>query len=323
MTSAARGLLLALLLACHPAHAQKAPVRTIGILTPGGESYAATIAGLRDGLRAARLEEGKHFVLHIRDVKGDLREAEVAARTFEDEKVALLCTFSTSTTLAAKSGTRSVPIAFYAGTDPVTVGLVESYSKPGGRFTGVHGHATDLTGKRLQMLRDMVPRLRRVVTFYNPENRAARQSLELGRLAARQLDIEVIERPVRSIEALRAALDAMHPGEADGVMHVSDSMITSDVDHLVEAARKLKLATLFQDKEVVKRGALASYGLSYYAIGRQLGKTVERLLKGARPAELPVEQVDRVEFVVNLKTAKALGLVIPPSVRNRADEVIE
>lgn len=323
MMSATRGLVLALLVGCHAANAQTPPVPTIGILTPGGESYAATIAGLRDGLREARLEEGKHFILHIRDVKGDLRAAETAARTFEDEKVSLLCTFSTSTTLAAKRGTRTVPIAFYAGTDPVSVGLVESYSKPGGRFTGVHGRATDLTAKRLQMLRDMVPGLRRVVTFYNPENEAARRSLDLGRRAARQLNIEVVERPVRSIAELRAALTALHRGEVDGVLHVSDAMITSDADYIVQVAGKLKLATLFQDKEVVKRGALASYGLSYYAIGRQLGKTIERLLKGARPAELPVEQVDRVEFVLNLNTAKALGLVVPQSIRARADEIIE
>ena len=323
MVPAARRLLLALLLACHAAHAQQPSVRTIGILTPGGESYGATIAGLRDGLRETGFEEGKHFVLHIRDVKGDLRAAEAAARTFEDENVSLLCTLSTSTTLAAKRGTRRVPIAFYAGTDPVTVGLVESYSKPGGRFTGVHGQATDLTAKRLQMLRDILPRMRRVVTFYNPENEVARRSLDLGRRAARQLNIEVVERPVRSIEELRAALRALHPGEVDAVLHVSDAMITSDADYIVQMADKLKLATLFQDKEVVKRGALASYGLSYYAIGRQLSKTVERLLKGARPADIPVQQVDRVEFVVNLKTAKALGLVLPQSIRSRADEIIE
>jgi ABC-type uncharacterized transport system substrate-binding protein len=323
MVLAARGLLLALLMACHALHAQSAPVPTIGVLTPGGLSYDATIAGLRDGLREANLAEGKHFVLHIRDVKGDLRAAEAAARTFEDEKVSLLCTFSTSTTLAAKRGTRRVPIAFYAGTDPVTVGLVDSYAKPGGRFTGVHGQATDLTAKRLQMMRDMLPRMRRVVSFYNPDNEAARRSLDLGRRAAQQLNIEVIERPVRSIEELRAALNALRRGEADGVMHVSDAMITSDADYIVQVAGKLKLATLFQDKEVVKRGALASYGLSYYAIGRQLSKTVERLLKGARPGELPVEQVDRVEFVVNLKTANALGLVLPESIRSRADEIIE
>ena len=106
-------------------------------------------------------------------------------------------------------------------------------------------------------------------------------------------------------------------------MHVSDAMITSDADYIVQVAAKLKLATLFQDKEVVRRGALASYGVSYYAIGRQLSKTVERLLKGARAAELPVEQVDRGEFALNLATAKALGIVVPQSIRNRADEIIE
>ena len=295
----------------------------MGVLLQGGSSFASAVAGLQDGLRELGLEEGKQVIFHVRDVKGDLKSIEAAARSLEDERVHLICTLATSTTLAAKRATKSVPLVFYAGTDPVAVGLVESFRKPGGRLTGIYGRVTDLTAKRLELLKDMVPRLRRVVTFYNPDNLAARQSLMIARDAARQLKIELLERPVASIEELRAGLRALRPGEADAHLHVSDAMMTSQADLIIQTATAKRLPTMFQDKESVARGALASYGLSYYTIGRLLAKNVQRVLLGADPGALPVEQLDRLEFVINLKTAKAVGLTIPQSVLARADEVIQ
>jgi len=221
-----------------------------------------------------------------------------------------------------KQSTKSVPIVFYAGTDPVTVGLVESFPRPGGRLTGVYSQTTDLTGKRLERLK-MVPRLRRVVTFYNPDNPSARQSLMIGRDAARQLKVEVIERPVTSLEELRAGLRALRPGEVDGYLHASDASMTSYADVIVDALRAKRVPFILQDRESVVRGALASYGLSYYAGGRLISKYVHRVLLGANPADLPVEQMNRLLLVINLKTAKAMGLTIPPSLLARIDEIIE
>jgi putative ABC transport system substrate-binding protein len=303
---------------------QAQPARTyrVGVLIQGGSAVSSVI-GLRDGLRELGLEEGKQVVFHVRDVKGDLKAVEAAARSLEDEKVDLICAISTSTTLASKRATKSVPIVFYAGSDPVAIGLVESFRKPGRRLTGIYGWTTDLTAKRLELLREIVPRLRRVVTFYNPNNRSAQQAMTVARDAARQLKVELLERPVASIEELRAGLRALRPGQADAHLHVSDAMMTSQADLIIQTAAAKKLPTMFQEKEAVDRGALASYGISYYAIGRLLTKHVQRILLGTDPGDLPIEQVDRLHFVINLKTARAIGLTIPQSVLARADDVIQ
>lgn len=321
--SALTGLLiLALLAAPLAAEAQQARVYRVGVILQGGP-YSEAVDGLRDGLRELGFDEGKQFVLEVRDTRGDLKSVETAAGSFEAQKVDLIYALATSTTLAVKRATKSVPIVFYAGTDPVAVGLVASFRKPGGRFTGVHGQFSDLTAKRLELLKAMAPKVRRVVAFYNPDNPAARRSAEILRDAARQLKVELVERRVASVEELRAALRALRPGEVDGLAYVADAMVTSQVDLVIEAARTKRLPTIFQDRGSVVRGALASYGESYYTIGRLSAKHVQRVLLGADPGTLPVEQLDRLHFVINLKTAKAIGLTIPQSVLARADEVIE
>jgi putative ABC transport system substrate-binding protein len=205
----------------------------------------------------------------------------------------------------------------------VAVGLVESIRKPGGRLTGIYSRFTDLAAKQLQLLKEMVPSLRRVVTFYSPDNPAAQQSVKIARDAARQLKVELLERPVASVEKLRAGLRALRPGEADAYYYVSDAMITSQSTLIIDAARAKRLATMFNQRETVAMGALASYGVSYYELGRLSAKHVQRVLLGTDPGVLPVEPVDRLHLVINLKTAKAIGLTIPQSVLARADEVIE
>ncbi|HSE06243.1 MAG TPA: ABC transporter substrate-binding protein [Methylomirabilota bacterium] len=302
--------------------AQPTRLYRVGVVLLGGPQYS-TIDGLRDGLRELGLEEGRQFVFHVRDGKGDGKAVEAAARSLEGEKVDLIVTLTTSVTVATKRATKSVPIVFYAGTDPVSTGLIESFRKPGGRLTGIHRQSTDVTAKRLELLKEMVPRLRRVVTFYRPDNPAAQQSVKIARDAARQLELELIERPVASVEELRAGLRALPPGGADAFLHVSDAMVTSQTELIIENLRAKRLPTMFQERGIVAKGALAAYGESFYAVGRLSAKLVQRVLLGANPGDLPVEQVDRFHFVINLKTAKALGLTIPRSLLIQADEVIE
>jgi putative ABC transport system substrate-binding protein len=315
-------LILALFALPLAGEAQQAPVYRVGVVLQGG-LYFSAVDGLRDGLRELGLEEGKQFVLHVRDSKGDLKSAEAAARSLEGEKVDLIFAVTTSVTLAVKRATKTIPIVFYAGTDPVSEGLVESFRKPGGRITGIAGQGTGLTAKRLELLKEMVPRLRRVVTFYSPDNPVAQQSVKIARHAARQLKVELVERPVASIEELRTGLRVLRPGEADAFFYVSDAMVASQAELIIESARAKRLATMFQERGAVAKGALAAYGESYYTIGRLSAKHVQRVLLGANPGDLPVEQVGRFHFVINLKTAKALGLTIPQSLLIRADEVIE
>jgi putative ABC transport system substrate-binding protein len=303
------------------ARAQQAQLHRIGVVFQGGP-YAAAIDGLRDGLKGLRMLEGRHFVLHVRDVKSDRKAAETVARTLEAEKVDVIYAIGTSIALAVKRATQSVPIVFYAGTDPVGIGLVAGFRKPGGRLTGVHSRLNDLTAKRLELLKVLMPKLARVVTFYDPDNAVSMQSIRRAREASRRLGVELIERKVASVDELRKGLQALQPGQADALLYASDGMVISQSAMVIEAASAKKLAVMLSQQTLVEKGALASYGVSYYVCGRIAAGYIERVLGGANPGDLPIEQINTPHLVINLKAADSLGLSIPQSVLARADEVI-
>jgi putative ABC transport system substrate-binding protein len=281
------------------------------------------VDGLRDGLRELGFIEGKQFVLEIHDTQGDLKAVEEAARNLEQQKVSLIYTLATSVSLAAKQATENIPIVFVAGTNPVTVKLVQSIPAPGGRLTGVQFRATDLTGKRLELLREIVPNLRRVVTFYNPQNLSAIESSKEARKAAQNLGLELIERHVGSIEELQKALQTFRPDEADAYIAISDAMIDSQIQSIIDMARTKCLPTMLYEPGAVAKGGLATYSADFKEIGRVSAKYVRRVLAGTSPSALPVEGIDKVFFVINLKTAKQIGLTIPESILLRANNVIE
>src|SRR5205823_8558022 len=185
-------------------------------------------------LRELEIEEEKQYVLKIRDTKGDLKAAEAAARNLEQEKVDLIYTTRTSVTIAAKRATADIPIVFSAGADPVVLGLVESFAKPGGRLTGVYEPATDLTAKRLEILKEIVPKLRRIVAFYDPRNPVASHSAKLAREEARLRGIEVVERHFASIEELQAGVRAVRAGEVDAFFQLSDAMVISQAQLIID-----------------------------------------------------------------------------------------
>jgi len=294
----------------------------VGVVLEGGPYYAA-IHGLRAGLKELGFEEGKQYILHIRDLKGDLGAVAETARILEREKVDLIYAISTSVSVAVQRATMKIPIVFYAGSDPVDAGLVTSFAKPGGRVTGVHSRNRDLTAKRLEILKAISPKLRHVLTFYDPDNPTAQAYARSAREAAKQLRVELVERPVRSVDDLRSGLREIKPGEVDALFASLDPMVVSQAQLIVDTAKAKKLPTMFYERTSVAAGGLASYGMSYYAVGQLAAKYVHRVLLGTSPADLPVERSDRFELVINLKTAKALGLTIPQSVLGRADEVIQ
>src|SRR5437867_4231930 len=190
-------ILTIILLASVPlAEAQQTKVYRVGVLIPGIAYAYEIVDGLRVGLRELGLEEGKQYVLEIRDTKGDAKAAEEAARNLEQEKVNLIYATRTSVTIAAKRATADIPIVFCAGTDPVVLGLVESFAKPGGRLVGVYEPGTDLTAKRLEILKEIVPKLRRIVTFYDPRSPVGIESSKSAREAAKQLGVELVERHI-------------------------------------------------------------------------------------------------------------------------------
>jgi putative tryptophan/tyrosine transport system substrate-binding protein len=312
----------ALLLAVHPAGAQDATVHRVGIILQGGPWYAV-LDGLRDGLNQLGLVEGKQFVLDIRDTRGDLKAVEDAARSLEEQKVSLIYAASTSVSVAAKRATRSIPIVFAAGTDPVTVGLVDSIPAPGGRLTGVHIRGTELMGKRLELLREIVSNLRRVLTFYDSRNPSAVVSAKEGREAARNLGLEFIERQVASVEELQNAVQAFKVGDADAYLAVSDAMIDSQIQSIIDMARAKSLPTMLYEPGAVAKGGLATYSADFKEVGHLSAKYVRQVLAGSKPADLPVEGIEKLLLVINLKTAKQIGLTIPESLLIRADNVIE
>lgn len=314
-------LLVALLTLPPVVSAQQTRVYRVGVILFGGP-HSSAVDGLRDGLREHGLDEGKQVVLDVRDARADLKAVAAAARNLEEQKADVIVAMTTGVTVAAKGATKSIPIVFYSGSDPVALGLVQSYRRPGGRLTGIHSQSATLAGKRLELLREMVPRLHRVVTFYRPDAPTAQPAVKIAREAARQLHLELVERPVASAEELRAGLRALRPGEAGAFLYVGGGM-AGHVDVIIESARVKRLPTMFSDRVSVARGGLAAYGESYYTIGRLSARHVQRVLSGADPGDLPIEQVDKFHFVVNLKTARAVGLTLPPALLARVDEVIQ
>lgn len=304
------------------AEAQQAKLYRVGIIHQGGPYYAA-IDGLRDGLRKLGYEEGRQLVLEMRDAKGDLKAVEEAARSFERERLNLIYAIAGSVTTAARRVTADIPIVFAVGSDPTVLGLVESIAKPGGRLTGVHFLLTDLTGKRLEILKEILPKVNRVVTFYNPSNRGANEAAKLAREAATALGIHLVERHVGSVDQLRQGLQALKPGEVDAYFFTSDAMVAGQAHLIIETAKAKRLPTMFHEGSLVAQGGLASYGLSFREIGRMSAKYVQRVLTGTHPRGLPVETVHKLELVFNLKAAKQIGLTIPPNLLARADKVIK
>jgi putative ABC transport system substrate-binding protein len=316
-------LLTAALLCLAPfVEAQQIKPPRIGVLLQGGAWYEA-IDGLRQGLRELGYEEGKQFTLDVRDSKGDVKAVEEAARNLEREKVRLIYAVASSVISAAKKATTDVPIVFIVGSDPVAAGLVDSFVKPGGRLTGVHFLVKDLTGKRLEILKELLPKLRSVLTLYDPANKVAKESTELARVEAKRLGLKYLERHVSSVEQLQSALKALKPGEADAYFYTPDAMVGSQVQLIIDTANAKKLPTMFQEQGLVARGGLASYGQSYYELGRLSAKYVQKILSGAQPRDLRIETVEDVELAINLKTAKQLGLTISPQMLARANKVIK
>ncbi len=306
----------------HLAQAQQAKVYRVGVVISGGP-YNAAVDGLRDGLKELGFMEGKHYVLEIRDLKGDRTAEEDAGRSLERDKVDLIYAVPTNVATSVKRATTKVPIVFAVGSDPVTNGLVESFANPGGRLTGVHYQTGELTAKRLELLKAMLPDMRKVVTFYDPGSVVAMAGVKTAQEVARQLKIEILERPVVSVEELRRGVLALKAHEADAYFHSNSAMVTSQAQFIIDTARVKKLPTMFAEQGLAAQGALAAYGTSYYEVGRLSATYVQRILTGTSPRDLPVEAFSRIGLAVNLKTAREIGVTIPQAVLLRADKVIQ
>ncbi|MBI4205380.1 MAG: ABC transporter substrate-binding protein, partial [Betaproteobacteria bacterium] len=227
---------------------------------------------------------------------------------------------------AAQTATNRIPIVFLGGSDPVRTGLVKSYARPGGNITGIADLEGDLASKRMEIFRELVPGLKRMFMPYDAASGVASglvgAQLEVYREAARRLGITLVERPVRTEAEARAAITDVRNAAVDGIF--SPRSVSLNIPGLIlDAAPKLALPAMFDNPFYVENGGLASYSRNEREVGRQGARLVDRIIKGAKPADLPVEQPTKFELVINMKTARALGITIPQSILLQAERVIE
>jgi putative ABC transport system substrate-binding protein len=300
---------------------QTKTIPRIGVIHLGGV-LGTVVDGLRSGLKELGMEDGKKVVLDVQDLKGDARRAESIAKKFEQDKVTVIFTNTQLVTTAAMKATKRLPIVFAIGTDPVAQGYIQSFGRPGGRLTGVQYLARDLTAKRLELLKEFLPGLRQIVTFYDPSNSVSTSGAKMGRAEAQRLNIKLVEQHIKSPAELTNALANIKARQFDAYLYFADAVVASQAQLIIDSARTKKLPTMFHDQALVATGALASYGQSYFEIGRRSAAYVQKVLAGAPPGDLRVETVEDVELAFNLKTAKELGVTIPPNVLARAAKVV-
>ena len=308
----------------HLAEAQQqAKVAKIGWL---GARPAATAAKQRELLgrefRALGYVEGKNIAFEYRYADNKLDRLLVLADELVRQKVDVLVTTSTAEALAAKNATRTIPIVFLGTGDPVAAGLIDSLARPGGNITGFTTIAPVLAGKRLELLKETVPNLSRVAVLWNPQIPGVESQWKESQLAALELGLQLHSMEVRSANDFESAFkDATKAGST--ALAVTGSPFNNSFEkRIAELATKNRLPAIYTRGDYVESGGLMSYGTDFAEAYRRLASMVDKILKGTKPVDIPVEQPKKFELMINLKAAKQIGLTIPPNVLARADKVI-
>jgi len=318
-------LTLGLLAEALPAWAQpvKKPWR-IGYLSGGSSPVMAPyVAAFREGLRNRGLIEGENIVVEYRWADGNNEKLPALAGELVALKVDLLVASGTPAAVAAKRATSQIPIVFTTVSDPVASGLVASLARPGGNATGWSTILPDMGGKLLGLIREAVPSASRIAVLANPTNPGKVLELKAMRDQAPSLGVTIQSIEVATPASLDAGFSTMGSAHPDTLVTLFDTVTLSNRGRIVEFAARHRIPAIYQLKEFADAGGLMSYGPSLQGMLRRTAIYVERILKGTKPADLPVEQPTTFELVINVKTAKALGLTIPPSLLGRADEVIQ
>jgi len=294
---------------------------TIGFLGADASAFAPWAAAFVARLRELGWIERRTIVIEYRWSEGrPERYAEIAAE-FVRQKVDVIVTVGTAVPIV-KQATSTIPIVFAVAIDPVGAGLVTSLAKPGGNVTGLSIQANELAGKRLELLREVMPQLHRLAILFNADN--TQPVLEMGetQAEARRLGLEVAIRAIRRGEDIAPAFQDLKT-QADAVYVTVDQLIVANRTRIIASALSERLPTIFSTRDFVKAGGLMSYGPNYSDLFAHSADYVDKILRGTKPGDLPVEQPTKFELVINLTTAKALGLTIPGSLLLRADEVVE
>jgi len=311
---------------CFPAVAQQpTKVPRIGYLT--GASLSANSArheAFRQGLRQLGYVEGKNIVIEWRSAEEKFDRLPTLAADLVRLKVDIIVTGGSSPTRAAKEATATIPIVMAQDSDPVGNQFVASLARPGRNITGLSTLAPELNGKRLELLREIVPKLSRVAVLGTSTSPSSAQIFKEVQVAAEALGVKLQYLDVLSSKDIAIAFQAARKGRADAVLiMVAGRVASSERTQIAERAVKSRLPAIYDRSGFVEQGGLMTYGVNFYELDRRAATYVDKILKGANPADLPVEQPTKFEFIINLKAAKQIDLTIPPNVLVRADRVIK
>ena len=307
------------------AEAQQATkIPQIGYLEGGPLArHTARMEAFRQGLRELGYQEGKNIVIEWRFGDSKVERLPALAAELAGFKVSVIVTGGTAPTRAAKEATSTIPIVMAQDTDPVGSGFVASLARPGGNITGLATLAPELSGKQLELLRETIPKLSRVTVLGNSTRPGNAQSLKEIEIAAKAFGVQLQYLDVLTSKDIETAFRAARKGRAEAVLMLgAGGVAASHRTEIAELARKNRLPAIYHRSEFVEDGGLMSYGASFTDMDRRAATYVDKILKGRKPADLPVEQPMKFEFVINLKAAKQIGLTIPPNVLVRADRVI-
>jgi putative tryptophan/tyrosine transport system substrate-binding protein len=292
------------------------------LLAVPASTISARLQAFRQGLRELGYVEGKNIVIEWRSTKGKADSLPTLAAELVRLKVDLIVTGGPPPTRFAKEATSTIPIVMGYDDDPVGSGFVASLAYPGGNITGLATLAPEISGKQMELLKEIVPRFSRVAVLGSASQPSNAQALKEINLAADAFGVKVQYLETRESKDIETAFQAARKEHADAVLVVTTPMLTSERRQWIDLAMKGHLPTIFGRPEYVEDGGLTFYGVSYTDLFRRAATYVDKILKGANPADLPVEQPTKFELVINLKTAKQIGLTIPPNVLARADRVI-
>ena len=316
-----------LILAPLAAEAQPAgKVPRVACLTPWSDSDPGRQRGLeafRQGLRDLGYVEGQNIAIESRSAEGKDDRLPAHAADLVRSKVDVIVATSGAATKAAQQATRTIPIVMSLVNDPVGSGLVASLARPGGNVTGLTIMAPDLMAKRLELLKEVVPKLSRVALLQNPDNPASAAQLREAEAAARALGVQPQTLEARNPQEIEGAFAAMIRERAGALLILSDAIFFTQRRQIAELAAKGRLPSIIGTRDYPDAGGLMAYGPNFLDLERRAATFVDRILKGAKPGDLPVEQPTKFELVINLKTAKTLGLTIPQTLLQRADQVIQ
>jgi len=322
ITNVARGL-VAVPLAVQAQ--QPGKIYRIGYLSAAAPDVSATVIdAFRQGLRERGWIEGRNIVIEFRWARGKLDLLPELASELVRMNVDVLVAAPTPPAMAASKATRTIPIVVIGVNDPVGLGLVSSLARPGGNVTGLtYSVGQEIYGKQLALLKEVAPKAKRVAVLWNPDISTLAPTIKDVHAAARSLELKLQPLEARGPAELESAFSAMARERVDGLLVIVDSVFSFHRAQLVDLAARSRLPAAYTNRQPVEAGGLMSYGPSFADLWHRAAGYVDRILKGAKPGDLPFEQPTKYELVVNLKTAKAFGLTIPQSVILRADEVIE